>query len=367
MDHQEFLNASYGELAELLAERPQGTIPEPLPLEISPWLAMSLLQKSIRRGETGHALRAAATLLRDDADKLWRRLAVGVFEDVALGSLALIAPVLIATSGKGIRQKFGGDWAVASAIVERMAAAHKCRASDDLLMSVLAHPRYEADRLGLTYKTNAELMQVVSGTGDIITRAIALTFACGTDRFPTPALRRRVGNLRYALQTMMEKGFPFSVVELAQRGSVRMREPLPIFVALVSREIPPRSTGYEPTEKDDDIPPTTMIGEVPSWCADWYVRGGRSAIRAFLKRDTPTGRWIGEHVAPRDRAEFLGGLVFRAEGGCLRSRLQWPTGQYLHRTMEIEANGFGVDDASEALDLLRNDLPVLHEERANVL
>jgi hypothetical protein len=210
-------------------------------------------------------------------------------------------------------------------------------------------------------------MKIVAGTGDIITRAVSLTFACGTDRFPTPALRRRVGNLRYALQTMIEKGFPFSVVELAQRGSVRMREPLPVFVAMLSRDVPARSTGFQPTEKDDDIPLTTMLGDVPAWCADWYTRPGRTSLRAFLKRDTPTARWIRKHVAARDRAEFLGGLVFRVEGGALRRRLQWPVGQYLHRTMEIEANGFGVDDASEVLDLLRNDLPVLHEERPHVL
>jgi hypothetical protein len=35
--------------------------------------------------------------------------------------------------------------------------------------------------------------------------------------------------------------------------------------------------------------------------------------------------------------------------------------------MEIEANGFGVDDATEVLDLLRNDLPLLTEERRHVL
>jgi hypothetical protein len=86
MDTNEFLATCYGELAELLAQRPQETIPEPRPLEISSWLAQSLLQKAIRRGETGHALRAAATLLRDDPDKLWRRLAVAVFEDIGLGT-----------------------------------------------------------------------------------------------------------------------------------------------------------------------------------------------------------------------------------------------------------------------------------------
>ena len=83
----------------------------------------SMLQKAIRRGETGHALQAATAFLRDDLDKLRRRLTVALFEDIGLGSLDLISPMLIATSAKRIRKQFGGKWAVASALVKRMAAA----------------------------------------------------------------------------------------------------------------------------------------------------------------------------------------------------------------------------------------------------
>jgi hypothetical protein len=254
MDNEEFKRIAYPELAAIFLEMPQGTS-DPQPFDVSPWLAMSILQKSIRRGETAHALRAAATLLRDDPDKLWRRLTVAVFEDIGLGSLDLIAPVLIATSGKGIRQKFGGDWVVASALVKHMAAARKCRAADDLLMTVIVHPRYEGDRLSQTYRTLPELMQVATGDGDIITRAIALFYAAGTNRCPVPTMRTRKGDLRYVFARMLGAGFPHCVIELAERGSTRFREPLPLFVSLLSRDVPARSTGYEPTEKDDNLLP----------------------------------------------------------------------------------------------------------------
>lgn len=366
MDNEEFKRIAYPELALVLSDR-QGTIPEPQPLDISPWLAMSMLQKALRRGETGHALRAAATLLRDAPDRLWKRLAVAVFEDVGLGGLDLIAPVLIGTSGKGVRQKFGGDWIVVSALVERMAAARKCRASDDLLMAVISHPAYEGDRIGLTYRTQRELMEMVTGNGDIISRAVALFYATGTDRCPVPSMRARKGSIPYVLETMLQTGFPHCVLEVVQRGSVRMREPLPVFLSLLSLDVPARSTGYEPTEKDDDFLPSTMVEEVPSWSLDWYVREGRASLRGFLKHNTPTGRWLTANVAPRDRAEVLGGLVFRTEGGLLRRRLQWPTGQYLRKVMENEAVGFGITDATEVLDLLRNDLPLLNKERHHVL
>ena len=58
-------------------------VPEGQPTTLSPWVAMSLLQKAVRRGRSDLALRAAATLLRDTPDRLWRRLGVIAFEDVA--------------------------------------------------------------------------------------------------------------------------------------------------------------------------------------------------------------------------------------------------------------------------------------------
>jgi hypothetical protein len=51
------------------------------PLNVSPWIAMSLLQKAIRRGHEQLALRAAATLLRTSPERLWRRLGCISFED----------------------------------------------------------------------------------------------------------------------------------------------------------------------------------------------------------------------------------------------------------------------------------------------
>jgi replication-associated recombination protein RarA len=60
----------------------QRTVPERHYLSVSPWVAMSLLQKAIRRGRTDFALIAAATLLRDAPDRLWRRLAIIAFEEI---------------------------------------------------------------------------------------------------------------------------------------------------------------------------------------------------------------------------------------------------------------------------------------------
>jgi hypothetical protein len=50
-------------------------------MNASPWVAMSAMQKAIRRGREDLALSGAATLLRDAPDKLWRRLGCIAYED----------------------------------------------------------------------------------------------------------------------------------------------------------------------------------------------------------------------------------------------------------------------------------------------
>jgi hypothetical protein len=366
MEKSEFDRIAYAELAELFAGRQQGTIPKPQPLDISPWIAMSVLQKSIRRGEIGHALNAAATLLRDDPQRLWRRLVIAVFEDVGLGQLNLIAPVLIATGSKNVRRQFGGEWPVASLLVERMAEARKCRAADDIFMSLAVHPRYDAVRLSYSFLPLPELMAIATGDGEIVSKAIALVFALGTNRCPIPTMRIRQGSPAFVFQFMRDVGFPHCVLDLAERGSTRFREPLPALMAFLSQAFPQRSSGFEPTEKDDDFTACGMIGDVPGWAVDYYTRPGREALRQFLIRDTRTAQWTRKHIPPARRVEVLGSLVFRAEGGLLKRRLQWPQGDDLRRIMETEAVGFGVTNATEPLELLRDDLPALHEERRNV-
>src|SRR6266581_1855767 len=73
------------------------------PLKVSPWIAMSLLQKAIRRGEERLALRAAATLLHVSPERLWRRCGCITFEDVGVADLDTVAVVTSALSGKRYR------------------------------------------------------------------------------------------------------------------------------------------------------------------------------------------------------------------------------------------------------------------------
>ena len=57
------------------------------PIAADPWVVSSLLQKSIRRGETEIAGRAALTFVKLKGSAIWRRLTVIAFEDIGIGSV----------------------------------------------------------------------------------------------------------------------------------------------------------------------------------------------------------------------------------------------------------------------------------------
>src|SRR5215212_5134335 len=119
---------------------------------------MSLMQKAIRRGEEDLALRAAATLLRDAPDRLWRRVACIAFEDIGVADLDAVFLVTSALAGKTFRARLGGEWPVASFIVSRMVQAPKCRGADDLLLTAEQHPGLQQQRRELAHATTPDLI-----------------------------------------------------------------------------------------------------------------------------------------------------------------------------------------------------------------
>jgi replication-associated recombination protein RarA len=126
MNGPDILNFTRELLATAVARH---TSPSPRTLNISPFVAMSFLQKAIRRGREELAVRAAATLLRLDPPRLWRRLGVIATEDVGLADLDTLFLVTSALAGKNVRTRLGGEWPIASYLTSRMAHSAKCRAA----------------------------------------------------------------------------------------------------------------------------------------------------------------------------------------------------------------------------------------------
>jgi hypothetical protein len=243
-----------------------------------------------------------------------------------------------------------------------LARATKCRAADDLLLAAENHPAYKRERLELTFKTNRELMRITTSAAPLAIRALALWYAIGTNRRPSPRLRARRGDPAAAFDALCEAGLPHTVVEVAREGFCRTGEVLCPFVALLC----PLKSDEATVTADDEFPPEIMIRSVPSWAFDMYSREGRAALQLFLQGSGDTARWVRDYIPRSARVNFLGTLVFRVEGGLVRQRLRWATGDELRRLVDFECNGPHCPDASEVLQLLRKEIALLNEVRAHV-
>jgi hypothetical protein len=85
------------------------------PLPCDRWLALSAMQKSIRRGDGLTAQRALRTLYQHDPSSAWRRLLIIACEDIGIG--ALDAVVMTATRCANVKalREMGKDQAAALA------------------------------------------------------------------------------------------------------------------------------------------------------------------------------------------------------------------------------------------------------------
>jgi hypothetical protein len=339
----------------------QGKPPTPRSMDASPWVAMSAMQKAIRRGREDLALSAAATLLRDAPEKLWRRVGCIAYEDVGLASLGAVGLATVALAGKRHRAALGGEWSVASCLVAELSRAPKCRAADDLLMACELHPACAEARVKLPDLATRELIEIATGHGSVQERALALWYALGTDRQGSGLVSRR-GAPRVVFDQVCEAGWPHSIVEVAREGFRRTGIMLCPLVALLAAE--PREFTWVDS---DDLPLEEMIGDIPTWAVDLYSREGRAALVRFLQTDAPAARWVRRNVRPARRVPFLGHIVFRVEGGLVVNRMRWPMADELRRQVDVECSGQECPNAMEILELMRDDIPRLNEARAVVM
>ena len=292
-------------------------LPRPRPLNIDPYLAMSLMQKAIRRGHEELALGSAATLLQSSPDRFWRRLGIIAFEDIGLGDFDAVAMTTAALGAKRWRATVRGEWAVGATLVRRLCSTLKCRASDDLLVVCEQHPHHEEARLKLTYLPIDDLLKRATSRAELVERALAIWYAVGTARYRSSVLRERRGDPQTVFDLLSERGCPDTVVEVCRTGLTKCGVILPAFLLILWPEYQRSVRHGEP----DDIPEDEMIGNIPSWAIDMFTRAGKQAITRFLSVPCETRRWLQEHLPPNERRRVLGDMIFRVEGGLVDRRL----------------------------------------------
>jgi replication-associated recombination protein RarA len=117
------------------------------PLLADQWVIISLLQKSIRRGEVETAERAAFTLFAQKGYAIWRRFMVIAFEDIGAASPDAVAMTVAASTDPSWRKASGGDLHIAVQLARVLAEAPKSRSAEHLITSAQHHPSLAKARM----------------------------------------------------------------------------------------------------------------------------------------------------------------------------------------------------------------------------
>lgn len=293
-----------------------------------PWVAVSALQKSIRRGHEPIAMAATSFLITGHADRLWRRLVVIALEDVGIGDLDAVREVLLASTRKSWRAEQGGDWVVASRLVQRLCIANKSRDACELLVAADLHPRWVSQRTAFLDLTEHQLSDIVADRArHLVERTLAAWLIAGTRRFPAYSLPEVEGSFAALLDIYRHIGVPEYVLEVARLGSTRTQEGHPFTLPLVWLAA---STGPMSVDQTD-LPEPVLIRGWPDYAFDMHCRLGKQALKLFSDRCTAIRQIMQRHLPLSAHADLVGHLVFRFEGHVVDRRLSYPgAGTILH-------------------------------------
>jgi hypothetical protein len=334
------------------------------PIAADPWVVSSLLQKSIRRGETEIAQRAALTLCKFKGTAIWRRLTVIAFEDVGIGDLAALTTTVAVGSDSAWRKRHGGDWALAVWLAGTLAAAPKDR-SADYLCQAKDHPALADFAQAIPNASlEARLSNVRDKVLDLPQRAVAALSVLSTGS--RGEISRPTGALDALLVTFRELGVPEELVFASRIGAARTREPITLMVPLIWLA----ANDSQKQLCDCPVPPLVASGDVPLYALDQHTRFGRAAISRFARENSAVQDCLERFVPSSQRRAAAYVAAFYVDAALVARRLMWDQSQALE-AFGIERDllhaGVPIQGIHPLLQVMRANLGHLNELRTQVL
>jgi hypothetical protein len=334
------------------------------PIAADPWVISSLLQKSIRRGETTFAQRAAFTFFHLKGAAVWRRLMVIAFEDVGIGSVDALTTTVAAASASAWRKSHGGDLRLALYLAGRLAEAPKDR-SADYLCDANDHPIL-ADfwRAMENASLESKISYVRDQASDLPRRAAAALSALGVGW--RGSISRGTGGLEALLTAFRELEVPEELVAATEIATARTREKITAMVPLIWLA----AQKSENRIGDCAVPHLLEAEDVPLYALDKHTRLGREAIWRFACENDSVRACLVRFVPASQRRSAAYIAVFYVDGAPVAKRLIWDQSEALE-AFGIERDllhaGVPAEGIQPLIDTMRANVGHLNQLRAQVL
>jgi len=317
------------------------------PLKCDRWIASSLLQKSIRRGDADLAYRAGCRFLELDRSGIWRRLIIIAFEDVGVGDIRALIDTVFAIASADFRRTCG-EASVLKFIVRRLAEAPKDRSGDYLICAAHDHPCFSGVRDACRRASLFERLQLLADFSQpLANRAVAAWFASGINwRYDRQV---QGGDLRALAGAYRDLGAGEELAYSIVLAAKRVPEALVALAPLIWLEV---QRGGLTTICNNPVPETETISGVPLYAFDKHTRIGKRAIERLVSENKPFRDCIVRFLtkgSPRKAAEIA---AFYADAAPLARRLDWAQSDALER-LGIEADFNAAGLRLEGIDPVR--------------
>lgn len=344
---------------QVVTEAMASPLPDTPYLRIDTHIAASLMQKAIRRSETGWALQAGQRLFDVQPARFWRRVSVTLFEDVGLLDRQLALDVLACAPRRGVSPVC---WSVAAHLIGRLCDATKTQVANNLLHLGLydlseAEPMVDFELLPFA---EAECW-ITGDTPTMVQRAKAVWqlsgIGCSGQVIQHPeADQERVLSILSGLA-----GDP--VLEIITLEGLRLTgHVLPLISVLEKGGSQERS---DVTAAADPMPPEKRIGGLPSWTFDQYTWPGKSALRrARTECPAIAADLEGRAATAEQRFRALADAHFEFESANLARRAQIPAHTALWRRVQALGPHRLPENAAALYGALRADWAQFQEMRS---
>ena len=302
------------------------------PLLCDRWLALSAMQKSIRRGDSLTAKRALTTLYRSDPSSTWRRLLIIACEDVGIAAPGAVVTTASRCANVKALRETGKDEAAALATAQMLAEVPKDRSADLLFAVVLHDSTLEIMRSKCRSASVARRLGFVADpTLSLPERALAVWHASGVESYGEQ--RVGPGDLDALVRIYAELGIPKRLLEALATVIKKAREPFALLLPLLWLA----AVGTETELLDSPLSPSGLINGVPLCALDKHTRLGRQAIGRFAQENAEIARFLTERGCRSGNDGALRMAVFYADGALTRPTLQW------RHAAEVTAAGVAAD------------------------
>jgi hypothetical protein len=294
---------------------------------IDGWIAASVMQKAIRRGDVEVAVRAGDRLLQLRGAAAFNRLVITAFEDIGIGSEGAIASAVMAGADPQHRRAIGGNEQAMAQVIEELSRAPKDRSADYLICGAKAHPSLECTREDVGCMTLANRIALAADLdAPIPQRAVAAWYASGLEWGDEK--RVGAGDIQNLLKAFAVIGVSQALLSATAIAARRTKEPIVVMVPVLSSALQQCAS---PTVSELTLLLSPLLEGIPLYAFGHHTRIGKQAIRRFVRECTAVRNVLEKHV-PDYKAAAVGEMaVYYADAAPISRKLMWQHSQELER------------------------------------